>query len=163
MTNKETYDLSESICQEIDKWLTKFPADQKQSAVLAALTLVQDAEGWLSEPAMRAVADYLEMPHIAVYEVATFYDMFDLKPIGRHKICVCTNISCMLRGSSEVVDHLEKRLNIKMGETTADGKFTVKEVECLAACAGAPMMRVNKDYHEQLTPEKIDNILEGLE
>lgn len=163
MEENTEFVLSESIRNEIDHWLTKFPADQKQSAVLAALTAVQDEQGWLSEASMRAVADYLGMTHIAVYEVATFYDMYDLKPIGRHKICVCTNISCMLNGSSEIVNHLKGRLKIELGETTDDKKFTLKEVECLAACAGAPMMRINREYHENLTLEKIDTLLENLE
>jgi NADH-quinone oxidoreductase subunit E len=103
------------------------------------------------------------MPNIAVYEVATFYSMYEHKPVGKHKICVCTNISCLLRGSEEIVEHLEKRLGIKMGETTPDNKFTLKEVECLAACCGAPMFQIGKDYYEDLTPEKVDDILKRLE
>jgi NADH-quinone oxidoreductase subunit E len=149
---------------EIDKWVAKYPADQKQSAVMAALRIVQDQNGgWLNNQLMDAVAEYLEMPPIAVYEVATFYSMYELAPVGRHKICICTNISCMLCGSDEVVSHFENRLGIKLGETTADGKFTLKEVECLGACVGAPMMQIGNEYYENLTPDTIDQILEGLE
>jgi len=150
--------------EEIDKWVAKYPVDQKQSAVMAALRIVQDQNGgWLNTSLMDAVAEYLEMPPIAVYEVATFYSMYELSPVGRHKICICTNISCMLCGSDKVVEHFEKRLGIKLGETTADGKFTLKEVECLGACVGAPMMQIGHEYFENLTPESIDQILAGLE
>lgn len=156
--------LSEQSCKAIDHWLTKYPQDQKRSAVLPALHIVQEQNGgWLSEPLMDAVAEYLAIPRIAVYEVATFYSMYELNPVGKHKICICTNISCMLRGSEQMVEHLQKRLGIQFGETTADGKFTLKEVECMAACAGAPMMQIDKTYYENLTPEKIDHILENLE
>lgn len=156
--------LTPEIRAQIDKWIAKYPVDQKQSAVMGALTIAQDANGgWLTQQCMDEVADYLEMPKIAVYEVATFYSMYEHKPVGKHKICVCTNISCMLRGSEEIVEHLEKRLGIKMGETTSDNKFTLKEVECLAACCGAPMFQIGKDYYENLTPEKVDEILNRLE
>ena len=156
--------LSANARQVIDTWVAKYPPEQKQSAVLSALHVAQDENGgWLSQELMDAVADYLEMPRIAVYEVATFYDMYDLKPVGRHKIKVCTNIACMLRGSDDVVKHVQEKLGIKFGETTKDGKFVLKEVECLAACKGAPMMQVDKSYHEDLTPEKIDKILDELD
>lgn len=156
--------LPEPICKEIDQWIAKYPPEQKQSAVLPALTIVQEYnKGWLSEELMQAVADYLEMPKIAVFEVATFYSMFELKPVGRHKICVCTNISCMLRGSEKIVNHLEERLGIGFNETTADGKVTLKEVECLGACANAPVFHLGKRYYEDLTPEKVDAILNELE
>lgn len=156
--------LSQAVRAHIDEWLAKFPADQKQSAVLAALTVVQKENGgYLTEPLMDAVAAYLEMPKIAVYEVATFYSMFDLKPVGKHKIYVCTNISCQLNGSEEIVAYLEKKLGISLGETTADGKITLKNAECLAACQGAPMCQVDDDYHENLTPQKIDSLIAGLE
>lgn len=159
-----TFELSQETKQHIDHWLTKYPADQRRSAVVASLLAVQEQNGGhLTEEAMNAVADYLQIPHIEAYEVATFYDMYNLKPIGKNKIAVCTNISCMLRGSDEIVDHLEKRLNIKMGETTPDGKFTLCEVECMAACVGAPMCQVNdKEYIENLTQNKIDALLEKL-
>ena len=149
---------------EIDQNIAKYPADRKDSACMPALRIVQDQNGgWLTTELMDAVAEYLDMPPIAVYEVATFYSMYEHKPVGRHKICVCTNISCLLRGSEDVVSHLNEKLGIKFGEVTEDGKFSLKEVECLGACAGAPMMAINRDYHEDLSPEKIDAILDSLE
>jgi len=156
--------LTKTSREEIDKWVAKYPEDQKQSAVMAALRIVQDQNGgWLNTQLMDAIAAYLQMQPIQVYEVATFYSMYELDPVGRHKICICTNISCMLCGSDDVVAHFEKRLGIKLGETTADGKITLKEVECLGACVGAPMMQLGNDYHENLTPEIIDQLLAGLE
>lgn len=156
--------LSAEARAEIDTWIAKYPGDQKQSACMAALRIAQDANGgYLTEPLMDAVADYLEMPRIAVYEVATFYSMYELDPVGKHKICICTNISCMLCGSDEVVAHLRERLGIGLGETTADGRITLKEVECLGACVGAPMLQIGEHYHENLTPEKIDAILDQLD
>jgi len=168
MSGFETIDkqglFSSEIRAEIDKWVAKYPPDWKQSAVMAALSIVQDANGgWLTEALMDDVAVYLDMPPIAVYEVATFYSMYELKPVGRHKICLCTNVSCMLCGSEKIVEHLEQKLGVGLGETTADGRFTLKEVECLGACGGAPMMQIGKQYYENLTPELIDSILEGLE
>lgn len=155
--------LSPLVREEIDRWIAKYPPERRQSAVMAALRIVQeDNQGWLSQGHLEAVAAYLEIPLIAVQEVATFYSMFELSPVGKHKICVCTNISCMLRGSDEVVAHLTKRLGIKPGETTADGRFTLKAVECLGACIGAPMMQIGHRYHEKLTPERIDHILDSL-
>ena len=152
--------VSEKVTQDIDHWISKYPSEEKQSAVMAALMAVQDEQGYISPELMNAIADYLEMPAVTVYEVATFYSMYELKPVGKHKINVCTNISCLLKNSDEVVDHLEKKLGIKMGETTADGHFTLRAVECLGACVNAPMMQVDKDYHENLSPEKIDIVLE---
>lgn len=153
--------ISESAKRAIDTWVQKYPASRKQSAVIAALDIIQKEQGgWLKPEHLDAVADYLAMPRIAVYEVASFYSMFDLKPVGRHKIKVCTNISCLLRGSEHIVEYLQKRLGVVCGETTSDGRFTLKSVECLAACGGAPMMQVDQTYYEQLTPEKIDKILE---
>lgn len=155
--------LSEASRAEIDQWIAKYPPEQKQSAVMAALRIAQDQNGgWLSRELIDAVAAYLEMEAIAAYEVATFYSMYELSPVGKHKISVCTNISCMLRGSDEVVAHLQQRLGIKLGETTDDGKFTLKEVECLGACVNAPMFQIAREYHENLTPEKIDAILDTL-
>jgi NADH-quinone oxidoreductase subunit E len=148
---------------QIDRWIAKYPADRKQAAVMAALNIVQQQNGgWLTTELMDAVAAYLQMPPIAVYEVASFYTLYDLKAVGRHKIYVCTNISCMLCGSDTIVEHLQKKLGIKLGETTADGKFTLKESECLAACGGAPMFMIDQTYYENLTPEKVDAILAGL-
>jgi NADH-quinone oxidoreductase subunit E len=156
--------IAEEVRQQIDGWIAKFPPGRQRSALLPALLLVQEQNGgWLTEPLMDAVAEYLDLPKIAVYEVATFYDMYDLKPVGKHKIKVCTNISCMLRGSDEIVHHLEKRLAVKLGETTADGEITLKEVECMGACANAPMLQIDdRDYYEDLTPSKVDAILENL-
>jgi len=156
--------LSTESLAEIDKWVAKYPVEQKQSAVMAALRIAQEANGgYLTTELMDAVADYLDMPRVSAYEVATFYSMYELTPVGKHKICVCTNISCMLCGSDEVVAHFKKRLGIGLGETTADGRITLKEVECLGACVGAPMLQIDKQYFEQLTPETIDNILDNLD
>lgn len=151
------------IRQQIDAWIAKYPAEQKQSAIIPSLHILQDVNnGWLSESVMKAVAEYLDMPAIDVYEVGTFYSMFELNPIGENKINVCTNISCQLNGSESIVVHLKQQLGIRLGETTKDGKITLKEVECLGACCGAPMMQVNHDYHEHLTSNKVDQILNGI-
>lgn len=156
--------ISDAARAEIDRWIAKYPPEQKRAAVIAALHIVQDQNGgWLSVDLIEAVAEYLEMPPIAVHEVATFYTMFDLKPVGRHKINVCTNISCQLNGSHRIMSHLQKKLGVKVGETTSGGKFTLKEAECLGACGGAPMMMIDKTYYEHLTPEKVDEILDQLE
>ncbi len=149
---------------EIDRWVAKYPPEWKQSAVMAALRIVQDDNGgWLTTELMNDVAAYLEMPPIAVYEVATFYSMYELKPVGKHKICVCTNVSCMINKADVIVDHLKEKLGIGFGEVTEDGRFSLKEVECLGACGGAPMMQIGKQYYENLTPEIVDAILGGLE
>lgn len=164
MAEQETQLLSEQVKQQIDEWRAKFPADQQQSAVIQALMIVQeDNGGWLTTPLMDAVADYLSMPKIAVYEVASFYNMYEHKEVGRHKICVCNSISCWLNDSESVLDYLQEKLGIKIGETTPDGKFTLKEVECLAACGRAPVLYIGKDYYENLTPQKLDQLLEELE
>ena len=153
--------LSAHVRAEIDHWLAKFPVDRKRSAVIAALHAVQHEKGHLPQASMDAVADYLGIPPIQVYEVASFYSMFETRPCGRHHISVCTNISCMLCGGEDILAHLEKRLGIKVGESTADGRFYLKqEEECLAACNGAPMMMVNHVYFEHLTPAKVDQILD---
>jgi len=145
---------------KIDRWLAKYPPDQKQSAVMAALMIAQEANGgWLTTELMDAVANYLEMPAIAVYEVATFYSMYELTPVGQHKLCVCTNISCMLNGSEDLVAHLQNKLGIELGQTTSDKQFTLKSVECLGACGNAPVMQIGSTYHENLTSAKIDDIL----
>lgn len=157
-------ELSESVKTQIDHWISKYPPERKSSAVMGALTVVQDDNGGhLTTELMDAVADYLDIPAIAVYEVATFYSMYEHKPVGRYKICVCTNISCMLCGSDDIVAHLKSKLGVGFGEVTADGKFSLKEVECLGACIDAPMMQIGATYHEKLTPAKIDQILAGLE
>jgi NADH-quinone oxidoreductase subunit E len=156
--------LSAHVREEIDGWVEKFPPDRKRSAVIAALHAVQhENNGFLTTDLMDAVAAYLELAPIHVYEVASFYSMFETKPVGRHHVSVCTNISCMLRGSQEVVDHVEKKLGIKTGDSTPDGRIYLKrEEECLAACTGAPMMMVDHVFHENLTPERIDKILDEL-
>jgi len=155
--------LSPDTLKAIDVWVAKYPAEQKQSAVIPALHIVQDSNnGYLTTELMDEVAAYLDMPNISVYEVATFYSMFELKPVGKHQINVCTNVSCMLRDSESIVKHLESRLGIGLGQTTEDGKITLKEVECLGACGGAPMLLLNKTYYENLTPQKVDEILNDL-
>jgi NADH-quinone oxidoreductase subunit E len=151
--------------QEIDRWISKYPAEQRQSAVMAALRIVQDQNGGhLTTELMDAVADHLEMPKIAVYEVATFYSMYEHKPVGKHKLCVCTNISCLLNGSDEIVDALKKKIGVSnFGEISADGKFSLKEVECLGACCNAPAMQVGHKYHEDLTPESVVQLVDSME
>jgi NADH-quinone oxidoreductase subunit E len=160
-----TFEISLENKHEIDHWLTKYPADQRRSAIVKALLLVQEQNNnFLSEDAMNAAADYLKIPRVEAYEVATFYDMYHLRPIGKHKINLCTNISCMLRGSDELLAHLKNRLGITPGETTADGKITLIEVECMAACGGAPMCQIDdKHYHENLTCQKLDVLIDALE
>ena len=157
-------ELSEHLRAEIDLWVAKFPEGRARSAVLAALHAAQHENGgFLTAALMDSVAEYLEIPAIQVYEVATFYSMFETKPVGRHHMSVCTNISCMLRGSGDIVAYIEKKLGIKTGQSTPDGRIYLKiEEECLAACTGAPMLMVDHVYHEELTPEKIDLILDGL-
>lgn len=157
--------LSSHVKAEIREALGRYPEDQKRSAVQSALHAVQHENGgYLSIPLMDAVADYLELAPIEVYEVATFYSMLETEPVGRNSVSVCTNISCMLRGGDEILAHIEGRLGIRRGESTPDGRVYLKcEEECLAACAGAPMMMVNHVYHENLTPEKVDEILDSLE
>jgi NADH-quinone oxidoreductase subunit E len=152
--------VSEEGLVEIDQWVAKYPDNQKQSAVMRALMIVQETAGHLTRESMDAIAQYLEMPPIAVYEVASFYSMYECKPVGRHLINVCTNISCKLRDSAAIVNALELKLGVSLGETTDDGRFTLRAVECLGACVNAPMMQVNKTYHEHLTPDTLDAVLE---
>ena len=156
--------LSQHTRDVIDAALQKYPPEQRRSAVLAALHEAQhENAGWLTTELMDQVADYLGMPCIAVYEVASFYSMFETKPVGRHSISVCTNISCMLCGGDDILGHIEKRLGIKVGESTPDGRVYLKvEEECLAACCGAPMMMVDHVYYENLSTEKVDEILDSL-
>ena len=158
-------ELNAHIREEIDHWLTKYPSDQRRSAVLAALRAAQhENDGYLTEELMDAVADYLDLPRIWVYEAATFYSMFETKPVGRHSISVCTNISCMLCGGDEILAHIENKLGIKVGESTPDQRIFLKpEEECLAACCGAPMMMVDHVYYEKLTTDKVDEIIDGME
>lgn len=156
--------LSAKVRAEIDQWIQRYPPEHKRSGVMEALRFVQEANGGsLTTELMDAVADYLDMPKIAVYEVVSFYSMYFTKPVGRHVINVCTSISCMLSGSDETVKHCEKRLGIGLNQTTPDGQFTLREVECLAACVHAPIVQVGKQYHEHMTPDKIDALLDELE
>jgi len=160
----EHYDIPAAIKAEIDRWQEKYPPDQKQSAVLAALHAVQHEAGYVSVAQMNAVAACLDMPPVSVYEVASFYSMIETRPVGRHTVAFCNNISCMLCGADALIAHVEDKLGIKLGESTRDGRIYLKaEEECLAACVGAPMMAVNGHYHENLTLEKVDQILDGLE
>ena len=160
-----SYELSSHLREEIDVWKARFPADRQRSAVIRALHLVQhDNKGFLTAEQMDAVADYLDLPAIQVYEVATFYSMFQTRACGRNEVSICTNISCMLRGADDIVAHVENKLGIKLGQSTPDGRIFLKqEEECIAACCGAPAMQVNHKYHENLTPEMIDEILDGLD
>ena len=163
-TTKNATLLSDDVKAAIEKWAEKYPPERRQSAILPALTLVQDAnQGYLSNELIDAVADYLTMSCVTAYEVATFYSLYELKPVGRHKIGVCTNISCMLSGCDKIVKHLKERLKINFGETTADNKFTLKEVECLGACANAPVVHIGQRYYENLTTKEIDKILDNLD
>jgi len=157
--------LSDHVRGEIDRWRARFPEDRQRSAVIGALHAVQhENNGYLTAELMGEVADYLDLPAIHVYEVATFYSMFQTRPVGRNNVSICTNVSCMLRGADDLVAHVENKLGIKLGESTDDGRIYLKrEEECLAACCGAPMMMVNHKYHENLTPDKVDEILGGLD
>ena len=157
--------LSAHAREEIDHWVARFPDGCQRSAVISALRVVQhENDGYLTPALMDAVAAYLDLPRVQVYEVATFYSMFETTPVGRHHVSVCTNVSCMLRGGDEILAHLEQNLGIRVGESTPDGRiFLKREEECLAACCGAPMMMVDHVYHEHLTPEIVDRIIEELD
>jgi len=149
--------------QKIDREIAKYPAEQKQSAVMIALIIAQDEKGWLSTETMDCVAGYLGMAPVAVYEVATFYGMYNLQPTGRHKLTICTCLPCGLQGSLAAADHLKARLGIDFGETTGDGKFTLREGECMGACAMAPVVLVNnKTMHDCMSNEKLDALLKEL-
>lgn len=152
--------LQEEKRARLDTIIKRYP--EKRAALLPALHLVQEQEGYISKEAMQYIADYLEVPFGHVLGVVTFYSMFYDKPIGRNHIQVCTNVSCQLLGSGTIVDHIGKSCGIKPGETSKDGKFTLSEVECLGSCGTAPMMQINDDYHENLTVEKLDKILNSL-
>jgi NADH-quinone oxidoreductase subunit E len=156
--------LSAHTLAEIDHWVKKFPPGRQRSACIAALRAAQEQNnGFLTSDLMDAIAEYLKLPAIQVYEVASFYSMFETHPCGRHHVSICTNISCMLNGGEELVAHAEKKLGIKLNESTADGRiFLKREEECLAACTGAPMMMVDHVFHEHLTPQKLDEILDAL-
>ncbi|MCH9644160.1 MAG: NAD(P)H-dependent oxidoreductase subunit E [Gammaproteobacteria bacterium] len=157
--------LEQETKKEIDHWMTKYPEAHKRSAIVSALLAAQKQNGgWLSNELIEAVADYMGLASIQAFEVATFYDMYQLKPIGKHKISMCTTMSCMLRGSDELVDAVKKRLGIGFGETTADGKITLCESQCLAACGNAPMCQVDDEaLHLDLTEEKMMALIDSLE
>jgi len=157
--------LSARVRKEIDGWTARFPEGRHRSAVIGALHAAQHAnDGYLSVELLNGVADYMNLPTIQVYEVATFYSMFQTQPVGRHNVAICTNVSCMLRGAEELVEHVENKLGIKLGESTEDGRiYLKKEEECLAACCGAPMRMVDHQYHENLTPGTVDKILDRLQ
>ena len=155
--------LSKKSIAQIEIELKKYPAEHRQAAVMAALRIAQAEKGWLSQETISFVADYLGIPEIAAMEVATFYNMYDLQPVGKYKITICTNISCMLRDADEIVHHLQKKLGVGFNEVSKDGKFCLKEGECMGCCGGAPLMHINNtDMHEFLTVEKVDQILESL-
>jgi len=155
--------LSADSLKKIDREIAKYPSDRKQSAVMSALAIAQDEKGWLANETINFVAQYLEMPPIAVYEVATFYNMYNLEPIGKYKITVCTNLPCALSGSNETADYIKKKLGIEFNQTTADGKFTLKEGECFGSCGDAPVLLVNnKRMCSFMTNEMVDQLLEEL-
>ncbi len=155
--------LSAESLKRIDREIAKYPAEQKQSAVMGALIIAQDEKGWLSTDTMDAVAKYLEMAPVAVYEVATFYSMYNLQPTGKHKITLCTCLPCGLQGALAAADHLREKLGIDFNETTPDGRFTLKEGECMGACAMAPVLLVNnKKMHDYMTNEKLDQLIKDL-
>lgn len=157
--------LSKQTCATIDHWVSKFPPDKKRSALIQSLIAAQEQNGgWITQELTEAVAEYLELPPVWAHEVVSFYSMFFTEPVGRHKVNICTNISCWLNGAEEMVAHAEQKLGVRLGETTKDGRVTlVREEECLAGCCGAPMMVVDGHYHENLDIGQLDAILDGLE
>ncbi|AMP37203.1 NADH-quinone oxidoreductase subunit NuoE [Ralstonia syzygii subsp. celebesensis] len=156
--------LSAEALKEIDRAVAKYPADQKQSAVMAALAVAQSEKGWVSPEVMQFVAEYLEMPPVWVEEVATFYNMYDTKPVGRFKLSVCTNLPCALSGGDRAADYLKQKLGIGFNETTADGTFTLKEGECMGACGDAPVMIVNNTHMcSFMSNEKLDALIADLQ
>lgn len=155
--------LSEDATRKIDREVAKYPADQKQSAVMAALAIVQDERGWLSQESLAEVAQYLDMPPMAVHEVASFYNMYELKPVGKFKLTVCTNLPCVLSGGVHAADYVKQKLGIGFNETTADGLFTLKEGECMGACGDAPVMLLNnRTMCSFMTESEIDKLLAEL-
>ena len=164
MSESKVHLLNEHTRGEIDHWVAKFPAGKQRSAVISALRFAQEQnDNYLTTDIMDAVAEYLSLPPIQVYEVASFYSMFETHKCGRHHVSICTNISCWLNGGEELLQHAERKLGIKVGHSTADQRIFLKqEEECLAACTGAPMLMVDHEFHEYLTPEKLDRILDEL-
>ena len=156
--------LNTESLSRIDREINKYPPDQKQSAVMAALAIAQEELGWLPSEAIEFVANYLGMPPMAAYEVASFYNMYDLKPVGKYKLTVCTNLPCQLQGATVCAAHAKKKLGIDFGETTADGRFTLNEGDCMGACGDGPVSLINNvKMCAKLTPEEADRILAGLE
>ena len=157
--------LTEQTQKTIDHWVSKFPQDKKRSALIQALIAAQEQNGgWITRELTEAVAQYLELPDVWAHEVVSFYSMFFTEPVGRHKVNICTNISCWLNGAEGMLAHAEEKLGVKLGETTGDGRITlVREEECMAGCCGAPMAVVDGHYHEKLDTQKLDAILDGLE
>ena len=156
--------FSETVIERLKSWELKYPSNRKASIILPGLHIIQDENrGFLTTELMNKLACYLDVPKSSVYEVATFYSMYDLSPVGRHKLNVCTNVSCMLSGAKKVVSYIENKLGIKMGSTTKDGRITFRSVECQGACCGAPMLEVGKVFYENLTDDKIDKIIESLD
>ncbi len=156
-------ELSETVRSRIDEAQAKYPPEQPRASLIWALHAAQDEYGWLDEPTLESIAAYMGLEPIKVYEAATFYDMFNRAPVGRHNIKVCTNISCMLCDSDGVVAHLRSKLGTDFGETSADGRYTLTEVECLGACGGAPVIWIGRDYYENVTPDRLEEILAGLD
>ncbi|AOE50816.1 NADH-quinone oxidoreductase subunit NuoE family protein [Kangiella sediminilitoris] len=154
--------LSSKGLEQAADWVKKYPEERKRAAIIPIMSIVQEELGYLTQESMDAVADYLVCPKIAAYEVATFYSMFRLKAAGKYVISLCTNVSCMLAGSEDIKKWFKDELGIEPGETSADGKFTLKEVECMAACGGAPMLEVDKQYHENLTVDKVAHLIREL-
>jgi NADH-quinone oxidoreductase subunit E len=163
--NKGSAMLTEQTRKTIDHWVAKFPSDRKRSALIQSLIAAQDQNGgWITSELAESVAEYLEVPPVWAHEVVSFYSMFFTDPVGRHKVNICTNISCWLNGAEGMLQHAENKLGVKLGETTADGRITlVREEECLAGCCGAPMAVIDGHYYEKLDIEKLDAILDGLE
>jgi len=162
--NKKNLDiLPQEVKKKIDESLKKFPSDKKRSALLDGLMFAQESNnGYLTNDLIESVAHYLEQPVISAYEVATFYSMYELNPVGKYHINICTSISCMLKGSDDIVKYLKKILKISPNEVTKDGKFSLKTVECLGACVHAPMLLLNREYHERLTYKKIDQLIKEI-
>jgi NADH-quinone oxidoreductase subunit E len=160
-----SYELSTHVKEEIEHWKGRFPKDRQRSAIISALHAVQhETHGFVSAEQMNAVAEYLDLPTMQVYEIATFYPMFQTREVGRNEVAICTNVACMLRGADDIVEHVENKLGVKLGESTEDGRIFLKqEEECIAACCGAPAMMINHKYQENLTKEIVDEILDRLD
>ncbi len=164
MTQEKLVKLPPEVTDQIDHWIRKYPAGKQKSAVMQALMIVQEYnQGYLTKDLMALVAGYLNMPPVAVLEVATFYSMYEHAPVGKHVLAICTNVPCQLKGCEKIVNYLEKKCGAKLGQNSPDGRFTLRKAECLGACVGAPVMQIdNKNYYENLTEEKVDLILNNL-